>query len=54
MTYYDSAEGETITQERAKRELARHGVECDWPLFLQDMGDSATYDAQAVLAWLGY
>lgn len=54
MTYYESAEGETISQDRARAELKRHGVEGEWPEFLADMGDKATYDAQAVLAWLGY
>lgn len=54
-SYYDSAEGETITKARAMRELDRHGIcDDDRALFLSEMGDCETYDAQAVLAWLGY
>ena len=54
MTYYDSAEDVEITKDRAYQELKKHGVEGDWSLFLSEMGDSATYDAQEVLEWLGY
>ena len=54
MTYYESAEGETITKARAMVELAKHGASNDAPQFLADMGDHPTYEAQAVLAWLGY
>ena len=54
MTYFDSAEGEMITKDRALQELARHGVASEEPQFLTDMGDHPTYEAQAVLAWLGY
>lgn len=56
MTYFDSAKGEMITKARAMRELDRHGIthEDDRAAFLADMGDRETYDAQAVLAWLGY
>lgn len=52
MTYYESAEGETITKARALAEVARH--HCDCAEFLADMGDCEQYDAQAVLDWLGY
>lgn len=52
MTYYESAEGVTISKDRAIRELLKHGA--DVGEFLTDMGDLQTYDAQAVLAWLGY
>jgi len=52
MTYYESAEGQTISKERAKQEIAKHGS--NWLEFIADMGDNANYDAQAVLAWLGY
>ncbi|UTJ53331.1 hypothetical protein NLZ12_06310 [Klebsiella pneumoniae] len=52
MTYYESAEGETITQARALLEVRRHGAsEAE---FLADMGTAGSYDAQAVLQWLGY
>lgn len=51
--YYDSAEGLTITKRRALQELSAHCCE-DIQGFYDDMGDHETYDAQAVLAWLGY
>ncbi|WP_175636932.1 hypothetical protein [Raoultella terrigena] len=52
MTYYESAEGETITKARALIEVRRHGSsEAE---FLADMGDAGAYDAQTVLEWLGY
>ncbi|WP_198680139.1 hypothetical protein [Enterobacter roggenkampii] len=52
MTYYESAEGETITKGRALTEVRRHGAsEAE---FLAEMGDTQSYDAQAVLVWLGY
>jgi hypothetical protein len=53
MDYYESAEGLTITRERALVELANHYCE-DIKLFDQEMGKYKTYSAQAVLAWLGY
>lgn len=55
-TYYESAEGQTITKARALRELARHGVDDAESIaaFLADLGDKETYRAQAVLDWLGY
>jgi hypothetical protein len=52
-SYYDSAEGLTITKARALHELRKHGI-VDTSEFLSDMGDHETYDAQAVLDWLGY
>ena len=52
MDYYESAEGYTISKERAKQEIEKHGT--DWLELIADMGDNANYDAQAVLAWLGY
>ena len=57
MTYYESAEGETITLERVYQELAAHGITGeDVQLFFADMGNyyGTEYDAQAVLRWLGY
>ena len=54
MTYSESAEGITITKDRARIELRRHGVESEWPDFLRDMGDRDEYTASEVLAWLGY
>ena len=54
MTYFESAEGIKVTKARAMVELRRHAAENDWPEFIADMGDLPEYDAQAVLAWLGY
>ena len=52
-TYYESAEGITITHKRAIKELREHGV-TDLKEFYDELGHHETYDAQAVLAWLGY
>jgi len=52
-TYYESAQGTTITHKRAIRELTDHGV-ADLSEFYDDLGQQETYKAQAVLAWLGY
>lgn len=52
MNYYESAEGYTISKERAKKEIAKHGS--SWDEFVVDNGELDDYDAQAVLAWLGY
>ena len=52
MDYYESAEGITISKERAKKEVEKHSS--SWLDFVQDMGENETYEAQAVLAWLGY
>jgi len=55
MTYYDSAEGEVITLERALQELDKHGcVDADKTQFLREVGREDFYDAQEVLRWLGY
>jgi hypothetical protein len=54
MSYYDSAEDMRISAERARQELARHGVADDWADFVADQGEAEDYDAQTVLAWLGY
>lgn len=53
MSYYESAEGYTISKERARFEVVnKHNS--DWDEFLVDMGEHDSYDAQSVLAWLGY
>ena len=52
MSYYESAEGMTISKERAKKEISRHSA--SWEEFVEDNGEHEEYDAQAVLAWLGY
>ncbi len=55
MTYYESAEGVRISRERALRELREHGIlPADKVEFFAEMGDRDDYDAQSVLAWLGY
>ena len=53
MTYSESAQGLTITKERALLELKKHCID-DIQCFLDECGDCATYDASEVLAWLGY
>lgn len=53
ITYFDSAEGTTITKVRALLELHNHGI-VDPDEFFEDMGDKESYDAQDVLLWLGY
>ena len=52
MSYYESAEGMTINKERAMFELVKHNA--DWAEFIADNGEHEEYDAQSVLAWLGY
>lgn len=53
MSYFDSAEGVTITRVRALLELHNHGI-TDPDEFFDDLGDKEFYDAQEVLSWLGY
>lgn len=52
MTYYQSAQGITISRKRAIKEVLDHC--CDLGEFNQDLGIKDTYLAQDVLAWLGY
>lgn len=52
MSYYESAEGLTISKARTQRELVKHGA--SWGDFIADNGEHEEYDAQSVLAWLGY
>jgi len=54
MDYYDSAEDLKISQDRAFQELQNHGLSGEWDDFIKHMGDKETYNAQAVLRWLGY
>ena len=57
MSYYDSAEGVTITRERAFRELKAHGHPLDFRglrEFFRDCGNAPEYKAQHVLEFLGY
>lgn len=55
LTYYDSAEGESISREGVIRLLRHHGIpESEWTEFFEEYGHSALYDGQAVLRWLGY
>ena len=51
--YYETAENLTITKQRAIQELAKHGID-DTTEFFNDLGKTATYQAQTVLEWLGY
>ena len=52
MSYYESAEGMTISKERAMFELVKHNA--SWAEFIVDNGEREEYAAQDVLAWLGY
>ena len=52
MSYYESAEGLTISKARTQRELVKHNA--SWAEFIADNGEHEEYDAQSVLAWLGY
>lgn len=52
MDYYESAEGLTITKARAVKEVEKHGS--DVQEFFADCGERDSYNAQAVLRWLGY
>ena len=52
MSYYKSAEGMTISKERAMFELVKHNA--SWAEFIADNGELEEYAAQSVLAWLGY
>jgi hypothetical protein len=51
-TYYQSADGITISRERALKEIRDHG--CKPADFFAEVGDKAEYSAQGVLDWLGY
>lgn len=53
ITYYESAEGASITKVRALLELHDHGI-IDPDEFFDDMGEHDNYNAQEVLIWLGY
>lgn len=55
MTYFESAEGITISKKKALEEIVKHGVPMsDITVFFSEMGEKEEYDAQAVLLWLGY
>ena len=54
MDYYDTAEDVTLTKAQVYVQLERHNLEGDYELFLKEVGDHKTYEAQKVLAWLGY
>lgn len=52
MTYSESAEGITISHQRALKEVRDHGI--DVSEFIEEMGNHQTYLASDVLNWLGY
>ena len=52
LDYYESAEGYKCSKERAMFELVKHNA--SWDEFVVDNGEHEEYDAQSVLAWLGY
>jgi hypothetical protein len=57
MDYYESAEDTTITRDHALEELMNHGIDVNSSeilLFNLELGEKETYEAQDVLAWLGY
>lgn len=49
---FEECEGIEVTRDEAIREVELH--DCDPNEFLAECGNHATYDAQAVLIWLGY
>jgi len=53
--YYESAEGVTISRERACQELKDHNQDAkDVNQFFEELGFLSYYKATDVLAWLGY
>ncbi|MEP8849163.1 hypothetical protein ABKU49_05480 [Enterobacter hormaechei] len=55
LTYYDSAEGESISRDGVIRLFRQHGIpESEWAEFFEEFGQNTLYDGQAVLRWLGY
>jgi len=55
MSYYETAEGQTMTFERVVLEFKRHGqTQEDLEQFIDDLGLRPLYDAQEVLEFLGY
>lgn len=54
MTYFESAEGQMISSDRAIKEVMDHGLEAELGVFFDDLGIRDEYDAQEVLQWLGY
>ena len=52
MTYYESAEGITITRQRAINVVKSHYASVTE--FLSECGNKENYNAQFVLEWLGY
>lgn len=56
-TYYESAEGVTITARRAWQEFRSHGLLIDTPEyfeFAEMIGNRNEVKATEVLDWLGY
>ena len=56
MTYYESAEGITITKARARIEIVKHHSlpEEEFEMFLEECGDKQDYLATEILEWLNY
>ncbi|MDB4989827.1 MAG: hypothetical protein JWN04_5005 [Myxococcaceae bacterium] len=55
LSFFDSAEGVQLTPRRCLRLLHDHQLhEDDEVEFFEHFGFSGAYDAQQVLAWLGY
>lgn len=49
---FDEAMKATVSQEEARRELARHGF--TFEEFARDKGTKPFYKGKTVLVWLGY
>ena len=54
MTYYESAQGKTITRKRAIQLINQHYCGEYLKGFFAEVGDRATYKATDVLDWLNY
>tara|TARA_R100001086_G_C11672556_1_gene213339 strand:+ start:189 stop:353 length:165 start_codon:yes stop_codon:yes gene_type:complete len=54
MSYYESAEGQTITRERAIQVINQHHCGEYLKDFFAEVGDRDTYKATDVLDWLNY
>lgn len=54
-SYYESAKGHTLTRKEVWQVFKGHSQSYpDYLTFLMETGYQETYDAQAVLVWLGY
>ena len=55
LTYSQSAEGITINKSRVTKELRKHGcTQEEIEQCFNDLGPGPVWEAEKVLAWLGY